>query len=51
MLEAVLAKANPTAGLNQRLFNFVSGTDGEQVYNVSFINATSEISSIYSTVF
>ena len=42
VLEEILAKANST-GPNQRLFNFISGTDDEQVYDVSFINTTGEV--------
>ena len=40
MLEAILAK-----GPSQRLFKFLAGIGDEQIYDVSFRNATSEISS------
>ena len=46
MLEAVLAQVN-TAGPNLRLFTFLSGIGDEQVYDVSFRDSASEISSIF----
>ena len=45
MLEAILAKANPT-GPSRRLVRFLSGITDEIVYDVSFRNTTSEIISL-----
>ena len=51
LLEAILAKASQTAGPDERLFVFVSGTgDHEIVYDVSFINITSGTSSKFSSM-
>lgn len=49
VLEAILAKVNLT-GPTQRLFHFISGTGDELIYDVSFRDTTSEISSIFNSM-
>ena len=48
VLEAILAKVN-TASPSQRTFSFLSGIGDEKVYDVRFINTTSEISSMFNS--
>ena len=43
LLEPILTKEHLTSGPNQRLFEFLSGTGDELVYDVSFINTTNKI--------
>ena len=47
MLEAILAKVN-TSG--QRLYSFLSGLSDEQIYDVSFRNTTSDVSSVLNSM-
>ena len=49
VLEAILAKIN-ASGPNQPLFSFLSVIGDELIYDVSFKNATSEISSIFDSM-
>ena len=49
VLEAILAKVN-AAHPSQRLFRFLSGIGDEQIYDVSFRNPTSELSSIFNSM-
>ena len=49
VLEAILAKIN-ASGPNQPLFTFLSVIGDELIYDVSFKNATSEISSIFNSM-
>jgi hypothetical protein len=49
VLEAILAKVH-MAGPSQRQFSFLSGIGDAPIYDVSFRNATNEISSIINSV-